>query len=112
MRIGAHISDYDPVNAATQRNAAAVQFFLSDPQNWRAPKPHPQATQLLEADLSVYVHSPYVLNVASLNNRIRIPSRKLVTQHAAAAAAVGAIGAVLIVLAPAKQPGEWASTHT
>ena len=95
MRIGAHISDYDPVTAATQRNAAAVQFFLSDPQNWRAPRPHPQATQLLEADLFVYVHSPYVLNVASLNNRIRIPSRKLVTQHAAAAAAVGARGLVV-----------------
>jgi hypothetical protein len=29
-----------------------------------------------------------------------------------AAAAVGAIGAVLIVLAPAKQSGEWASAHT
>jgi deoxyribonuclease-4 len=95
MRIGAHVSDYDPVIAATQRNAAAVQFFLSDPQNWRAPQPHPQAAQLLEADLSVYVHSPYVLNVASLNNRIRIPSRKLVTQHATAAAAVGAQGLVV-----------------
>src|SRR5262249_1430271 len=34
-------------------------------------------------------------NVASLNNRIRIPSRKLVTQHAAAAAAIGARGLVV-----------------
>jgi deoxyribonuclease-4 len=95
MRIGAHVSDNDPVTAATQRNASAVQFFLSDPQNWRAPGPHPQAAQLLDADLAVYVHSPYVLNVASLNNRIRIPSRKLVTQHAAAAAMVGAHGLVV-----------------
>ena len=41
------------------------------------------------------MHSPYVVNLASLNNRIRIPSRKLVTQHAAAAAEVGAIGLVV-----------------
>ncbi|MGH3693972.1 MAG: deoxyribonuclease IV [Pseudonocardiaceae bacterium] len=95
MRIGAHVSDNDPVTAATQRNAQAVQFFLADPQEWKAPGPHPQTTQLLEADLAVYIHSPYVINVASLNNRIRIPSRKLVAQHAAAAATIGAHGLVV-----------------
>ncbi len=95
MHIGAHVSDNDPVGAATQRNAEAVQFFLADPQDWQAPRPHPQAAQLCSADLEVYVHSPYVINVASLNNRIRIPSRKLVAQHAAAAATVGARGLVV-----------------
>lgn len=95
MQIGAHVSDNDPVTSATQRNAAAVQFFLSDPQDWKVPRPHPQSAQLLAANLDVYVHSPYVINVASLNNRIRIPSRKLVTQHASAAAMVGARGLVV-----------------
>jgi deoxyribonuclease IV len=95
MYIGAHVSDNDPVSAATQRNAQAVQFFLADPQGWQAPAPHPQAAQLRCADLEIYVHSPYVINVASLNNRIRIPSRKLVAQHAAAAATLGALGLVV-----------------
>ncbi|HET9254562.1 MAG TPA: deoxyribonuclease IV [Pseudonocardiaceae bacterium] len=95
MHIGAHVSDNDPVTAATQRNAEAVQFFLADPQDWKAPQPHPHTAALLEADLAVYIHAPYVINVASLNNRIRIPSRKLVTQHAAAAAAIGARGLVV-----------------
>ncbi|MGH3819538.1 MAG: deoxyribonuclease IV, partial [Pseudonocardiaceae bacterium] len=95
MRIGAHVSDNDPVSSATQRNAAAVQFFLADPQSWTPPQPHPLADQLRATDLETYVHSPYVINVASLNNRIRIPSRKLVAQHAAAAAAVGARGLVV-----------------
>ncbi|HWR47466.1 MAG TPA: deoxyribonuclease IV [Pseudonocardiaceae bacterium] len=95
MRIGAHVSDNDPVSSATQRNAEAVQFFLADPQDWKAPRPHPRTAQLCSADLEVYVHSPYVINVASLNNRIRIPSRKLVAQHAAAAATVGARGLVV-----------------
>jgi deoxyribonuclease-4 len=95
MHIGAHVSDNDPVSTATQRNAEAVQFFLADPQDWKAPRPHPQAAQLRSADLEVYVHSPYVINVASLNNRIRIPSRKLVAQHAEAAATIGARGLVV-----------------
>jgi deoxyribonuclease-4 len=41
------------------------------------------------------LHSPYPINLASANNRIRIPSRKLVVQHAAAAAEVGAVGLVV-----------------
>jgi deoxyribonuclease-4 len=95
MLIGAHLSDNDPVTVATQRNAGAVQVFLGDPQNWKAPGPHPLADELRGAEFEVYVHSPYVINVASLNNRIRIPSRKLVAQHAAAAATVGARGLVV-----------------
>ena len=31
----------------------------------------------------VVVHAPYMLNVASTNNRIRIPGRKLLAEHAA-----------------------------
>jgi deoxyribonuclease-4 len=51
--------------------------------------------ELREGPLAVVVHAPYVVNLASPNNRIRIPSRKLVTQHAVAAAEVGAIGLVV-----------------
>ncbi|HKR52231.1 MAG TPA: deoxyribonuclease IV [Pseudonocardiaceae bacterium] len=95
MRIGAHVSDDNPVQDATERNAAAVQFFLAAPQSWKAPGAHPSTGQLRAADLEIYVHSPYVINLASLNNRIRIPSRKLVAQHATAAATIGAHGVVV-----------------
>ncbi|HEY6422451.1 MAG TPA: deoxyribonuclease IV [Pseudonocardiaceae bacterium] len=95
MRIGAHVGDGDPVSSATERNAEAVQFFLADPQSWKAPPAHSVVSQLPLADLETYVHSPYVINVASLNNRIRIPSRKLVAQHAAGAATIGARGLVV-----------------
>jgi deoxyribonuclease-4 len=70
-------------------------MFLADPQGWKKPPAHPQAEELRSRDLTVVVHSPYVVNLASLNNRIRIPSRKLVVQHAEAAAEVGAIGLVV-----------------
>jgi deoxyribonuclease-4 len=95
MRIGAHVRDDDPLAAATECGAEVVQFFLSDPQGWKKPVPHPQAEALRESDVSVFIHSPYVINVASLNNRIRIPSRKAVAQQATAAAQVGAEGLVV-----------------
>jgi deoxyribonuclease-4 len=67
-----------------------VQFFLADPQGWAAPKPRADADLLRAADIDIYIHAPYVMNVATLNNRIRIPSRKTLLTHATAAAEVGA----------------------
>lgn len=95
MRIGAHVRDDDPLTAAREREAEVVQFFLADPQGWKAPVPEPDAEAVRAADVDVFIHSPYVVNVASLNNRIRIPSRKTVTQHAAAAAKIGARGLIV-----------------
>ncbi|GLZ37441.1 deoxyribonuclease IV [Actinokineospora sp. NBRC 105648] len=95
MSIGAHVRDDDPLGAARERGADVVQFFLADPQDWKAPKAHPRTDELLATDLTLFVHSPYVVNLASTNNRVRIPSRKLVTQHADAAAKVGAKGLVV-----------------
>jgi deoxyribonuclease IV len=95
MQIGAHVHADDPLSAARERAADSVQFFLSDPQGWKKPQPHPQATELADAGIDVYIHAPYVLIVASLNNRIRIPSRKVLGQHTAAAAETGARGLVV-----------------
>jgi deoxyribonuclease IV len=79
-----------PLARAAEMDADGVQVFLADPQDWKAPKPRPDAAELRASDVMVVVHAPYVMNVASTNNRIRIPSRKLLGQHAAAAAAIGA----------------------
>lgn len=95
MLIGAHVRDDDPLAAAVECGAEVVQFFLCDPQGWKKPPPHPHAEALTASDVAVFVHAPYVLNVASTNNRIRIPSRKTVTQHATAAASVGARGLIV-----------------
>ncbi|MFY1635383.1 deoxyribonuclease IV [Solwaraspora sp. WMMB335] len=95
MRIGAHVDPTDPLADAADRQADAVQFFLSDPQGWQAPKPRPDATRLRAGDVEVYVHAPYVINVATRNNRIRIPSRKLLVSHLTAASEVGAKGLIV-----------------
>ena len=45
--------------------------------------------------MDIYIHAPYVINVATSNNRIRIPSRKLLDQQLDAAASIGAKGLIV-----------------
>ncbi len=93
--IGAHVDSADPLTAAAACGAEVIQFFLTDPQSYAAPKPHAHADAIRASGLEIYIHSPYRLNVATMNNRIRIPSRKLLLQHAQAAAEIGAKGLVV-----------------
>lgn len=95
MRIGAHVDRTDPIDAAAARKGDIAQFFLSDPQGWKTPQPRGDAAVLRESELDIVVHAPYVVNVATTNNRIRIPSRKLLLAHATAAAEVEAAGLVV-----------------
>lgn len=93
--IGAHLRDADLVTAAAAVGADAVQFFLTDPQAWVDPPVREDVEALGASGLAIYVHAPYRINVATTNNRIRIPSRKLLAAHAAGAAAIGARGIVV-----------------
>jgi deoxyribonuclease-4 len=101
MRIGAHVDQTDPIAEATARNAPLVQFFLGDPQGYKGPEFRYAggADGLREdaaaAGIDLYVHAPYIVNVATTNNRIRIPSRKLLQQHVDAAAEIGAKGLIV-----------------
>jgi deoxyribonuclease-4 len=88
--VGAHVKSDDPLQWAKETGAEAIQFFLTDPQAWQAPGEHPQAEAIRASGLAVYIHAPYRINVATTNNRIRVPSRKLLAQHAAGAAELGA----------------------
>jgi deoxyribonuclease-4 len=99
IAIGAHLHDGDPLTQARALGADAVQFFLGDPQGWKAPtfpaEPAEMAAGFRAAGVRPYVHAPYVINVASPNNRIRIPSRKLLEQQLNAAASIGASGLIV-----------------
>jgi len=107
-----------PLARAAEMDADGVQIFLTDPQSYKSPIPRPDGDALLQSDVMVVVHAPYMLNVASSNNRIRIPGRKLLAEHARAAAAVGAFGMVVHgghVLAsddPAVGVDNWRKTFT
>ncbi|HET6484570.1 MAG TPA: deoxyribonuclease IV [Actinoplanes sp.] len=95
MRIGAHVDPAAPLDEAAARGAEAVQFFLTDPQGYKTPPPREDVTALRESEVDIYIHAPYIVNVASPNNRIRIPSRKLLMAHAKAAAELGAKGLIV-----------------
>ncbi|QBX55429.1 deoxyribonuclease IV [Nocardioides seonyuensis] len=101
LSIGAHVDQADPVAQAQARQAPLVQFFLGDPQGYKGPEIRfpGGAVALREAaaaaGVDLYVHAPYIINVATTNNRIRIPSRKLLQQHMDAAAEIGAKGLVV-----------------
>ncbi|MEV6342043.1 deoxyribonuclease IV [Actinoplanes sp. NPDC051851] len=95
MRIGAHVDPAEPLAEAAARGAEAVQFFLTDPQGYKTPQPREDAAALRAAEVDIYIHAPYIINVASPNNRIRIPSRKLLVAHARAAAEIGAKGLIV-----------------
>ena len=105
MRIGAHVDREDPLAAATERKADVVQFFLSDPQAWVDPEERSDAAALIASDIDVFIHAPYRINVATMNNRIRIPSRKLLFTYATGAATVGAKG-LIVHGGHVEKPGE------
>ena len=101
LAIGGHGDQVDPIAEAVAREATLAQFFLGDPQAWKGPEVAYAGgaaglkAAAEEAGITLYVHAPYVLNVATTNNRIRIPSRKHLQQTMDAAAEIGAAGVIV-----------------
>ncbi|CAN5232047.1 deoxyribonuclease IV [soil metagenome] len=95
MLIGAHVAPSDPLAVAAAIGADCVQIFLGNPQSWKKPPPRADADALRAAEVPVYVHAPYLVNVASAESRIRIPSRKILQQTCDAASAIGAAAVIV-----------------
>ena len=96
LAIGAHVGGDDPIAGASALGLDHIQIFLADPQGWKnSVVPHPDGAQGLKAsaekaNIDIYVHARYIINVATTNNKVRIPSRKLLQTDVDAAASVGA----------------------
>ncbi len=118
MQIGAHVDQTDPIAEAAARQAPLVQFFLGDPQGYKGPEfryaggAEGLRDDAAAAGVDLYVHAPYIVNVATTNNRIRIPSRKLLQQHVDAAAVDRREGAdrPRRPRQQGRRPRRWAST--
>lgn len=95
MLIGAHVNNARPLYEAEVRHADLVQMFASNPQSWKKPLPRDDAAELRASSLPIYVHAPYLVNVISPNNRVRIPSRKILAETVEAAAAFGAVAVIV-----------------
>ncbi|MDH3259431.1 MAG: deoxyribonuclease IV [Acidimicrobiia bacterium] len=95
MLIGAHVNNVHPLEEAASRKADVVQMFASNPQSWKKPLPRPDCEELKAASVPIYVHAPYLINVVSPNNRVRIPSRKILAETLEAAGAFGAAAVIV-----------------
>jgi deoxyribonuclease IV len=95
MLIGAHVRDGDPLAAALETGSECIQMFCGDPQSWKIPPPREDAEALKASGLPIYVHSPYIVNLASADNKIRIPSRKVLQQCCDAASQINAKAVVV-----------------
>jgi deoxyribonuclease-4 len=106
MRIGIHVRGFDagkPVAAtrAAERGAEAVQIFASNPRQWRVPPVDLESdkkfrVQMAEAGLGpLYLHAPYLVNLASPTEATRAASRRSVEWTMSRAAALGAEGVVV-----------------
>ena len=101
IQLGAHVDQTDPIGQAESLGAQVIQINLGDPQAWRGHQvAYPGGATALRAaaaaaGVGIYVHTPFVLNLASTNNRIRIPSRKLLQQQVDLAAEIGARGVIV-----------------
>ena len=93
--IGAHVGANEPLSEAAERNADVIQMFISNPQSYKKPVPREDAAELIASGMPIYIHSPYIMNLANPNNRIRIPSRKTLAQTVEAAELIGAKGVIV-----------------
>jgi len=101
VKIGAHVSPGNVVTEAQVRGADIVQVFLGNPQSWSTPTfSHAGGSAgmkqaLLDAGIDAYVHAPYLINIPTTNNKVRIPSRKALQQTVDAAFEIGAKGVIV-----------------
>lgn len=93
--IGAHVKQEDPLATAMATGSGCLQLFLSDPQGWKKPPARDDVDELRSSPIPVYVHAPYIVNVASPDNKIRIPSRKVLQQTMDAAAEINATAVIV-----------------
>ena len=90
MLIGAHVRTDAPLLEASETSSACLQLFCGDPQSWKLPKPREDSAELRASGIPIYVHSPYIVNVASPDNKVRAPSRAILQASCNAAAELGA----------------------
>lgn len=112
MRFGAHLRTPGGLRTAIDEaraiGAEAVQLFLSNPRSWTGPRIETAERFGVEWRAAgigpLYVHAPYLVNIASPNPGFLARSTELVARSVAACEVSGATG--FVVHAGAGGPGE------
>lgn len=97
--IGAHVSITGGVDRAAARAKAqgceVMQIFVQSPQAFKTPETSEKEAELFKVSLktygikAVYVHAPYLINLASPNNRIRHGSIAIIQKNLDRASVLG-----------------------
>lgn len=112
MRIGAHVRTPGGLRTAVDNaravGAEAVQLFLSNPRAWAGPRPETAekfGAEWREAGIGpLFVHAPYLVNIASPNPEFVVKSLELCRRSVVACSIAGAGG--FVVHAGSGGPGE------
>lgn len=120
MYIGCHVSAAGGVFNAPKRahdwGCEAFQVFSRSPQGGKAPELTPEVVANLKSELkkykikNFYIHTPYYINFASENNRIRYGSVSVVRDELERGTLLGA-RFVMTHLGSAKELGEKEATQ-
>lgn len=115
MNIGCHVSIAEGIENAPQRatdlGCEVMQIFTRSPQGGKTLEITPELAQTFKirsSELGIrnsYVHAPYYINFASINNRIRYGSIKAIQEELKRASLLGA-KYVMTHLGSAKDLGE------
>jgi len=115
MHIGAHVSIAGGIQNAPERAAdlgcEVMQIFTRSPQGGKAPEFTPEILKEFALRVSryairdTYIHTPYYINFASSNNRIRYGSVSVVRDELERGSLIGA-KYVMTHLGTAKDLGE------
>ena len=112
MRIGAHVRTRGGLRtaaeAAREVGAEAAQLFVSNPRSWAGPRPETAeafgAAWRASGVGPLFVHAPYLVNVASPNPGFLTKSLELCRRSVAACGVIEAAG--FVVHSGAGGPGE------
>jgi len=94
-RVGVHVPGVDPLGEADALGADCLQIFVSDPQSFKKPPPHPHAAALRDSPLPIYVHAPYLINICSPVATRRQFGRRMLQWTCDGAADVGAAAVIV-----------------
>lgn len=102
--IGAHVSAAGGLHTVFERattiGAQALQMFGASPRQWNVPLPSPEAVALFKAEWKksavreVYLHAPYLINIAHPEDDLWQKSVQALTGHFQIATALGAQGLI------------------
>ncbi len=114
-RVGCHVSIAGGVDKAPERarelGCDVMQIFTRSPQGGKSPELDEATIKNFKEGMkkngieAVYIHTPYYINLASANNRIRYGSIKAIREELERASALGA-KFVMTHLGSAKELGE------